>query len=305
MTLGDIQRRSVAAGALFQVNHPTIFPEPAFTSFCRGCEFNLDDAIDPSLVTTVEVLTGPIEVGLDFIGGPSGLPGIEQPFVETALDFYEDLLLAGHHVAPVSGSDEKQVDGHGSSVTAVYAQELSRAAVFEALDAAATYVRTRGVDGSPTIEITATSGDQEVGLGGTLVGTDGTMTIEVVGGQGQVAEVTRNGQPYLSLPVTSDPATLTVPLQRSPDEGPLGTFHRVDVREPGGIRSVLSSAVFLADALPGDDAPSPAADEAATSDDTGTAEGAATAGSPLAATGGGAGLAAVGALLLAARLRRR
>ena len=254
-------------------------------------------------------LTGPIEVGLDFLGGPSGLPGIEQPFVQTALDFYEDLLLAGHHVAPVSGSDEKQVAGHGSSVTAVYAEELSRAAVFEALDAATTYVRTRGVDGSPTIDVTATSGDQEVGLGGTLVGDTGNMTIEVTGGQGQLAEVTRNGQPYLSLPVTGDPATLTVPLQRSPDEGPLGTFHRVDLREPSGIRSVLSSAVFLADALPGETTP----DGTATPKPATTEAPAAPAADPdapdedgaLAATGGGAALGAAVALLLAAALRRR
>lgn len=46
ISLGEIQRLAKADGALFQVNHPTIFPPPAFSNFCRGCYFELDDAID-------------------------------------------------------------------------------------------------------------------------------------------------------------------------------------------------------------------------------------------------------------------
>lgn len=303
VSLGDIQRESVAAGALFQLNHPTIFPDPVFTSFCRGCEFNLDDAIDPDLVTTVEVLTGPVEVGADYLGGPAG-PGIENPFVQTAIDLYEGMLLDGHRVTPVSGSDAKDVDGHGSSATAVWAEELSRAGVFEALREGRTYVRTRGVADSPAIEVTATDGTDTVMLGGTLVAEQATLTVRVTGGAGQALEVTRNGQPHLVLPIASDDETVTVPLVRTPDEGPLGTFHRVDVREPSGIRSVLSSAIFLADQLPGE-GDEGAGGGASTGD---TSDGAVPTPSPtqggLAATGGGLGVAAAGALALAARLRR-
>ncbi len=300
VTLGDIQRRSVEAGALFQVNHPTIFPEPVFTSFCRGCEFNLTDAIDLDLVTTVEVLTGPVEVGPEYIGGPPG-PGIENPFVDTAIDYYEELLLAGHVVTPVSGSDAKHVDGHGSSATAVWAEELSRSAVFDGLRAGATYVRTRGVADSPAIEVTATAGDDTVMLGGTLVTDQATMTIHVTGAQGQVAEVTRNGQAYLNLPIASDDETLTVPLVRTADEGPLGTFHRVDVREPSGIRSVLSSAIFLADQLPDRGGDSGEGDTSTAGTDS--TDGTDADDQPgLAATGGGAALVGVLALVLAARL---
>lgn len=300
VTLGDIQRRSIAAGGLFQVNHPTIFPEPVFTSSCRGCEFNLEDAIDLAQVTTVEVLTGPVEVGPEYIGGPEG-PGIENPFVDTAVDYYEELLLDGHFVAPVSGSDAKHVDGHGSSATAVWAEELSRPALFDGLRAGRSYVRTRGVADSPAIEVTATAGEETVMLGGTLLADQATMTIHVAGGAGQAAEVTRNGEPYLTLPIASDDETLTVPIVRTPDEGPLGTFHRVDVREPSGIRSVLSGAIFLADELPDDGTP---ADDGDAQGDTGEAQ-AQDDDRRLASTGGGAALAATGVLLLASRLRRR
>ena len=76
--LGDIQRAAVDAGALFQVAHPTTYPEALFGSHCRGCEFTLDDRIDWDLVTSIEVLTGPV-----VLGEPPDYP---NPFVETALD---------------------------------------------------------------------------------------------------------------------------------------------------------------------------------------------------------------------------
>ena len=71
--LGTIQRAAVDAGALFQVAHPTTYPEALFGSHCRGCEFTLDDAIDWDLVTSIEVLTGPI-----LLGEPPDYP---NPFV--------------------------------------------------------------------------------------------------------------------------------------------------------------------------------------------------------------------------------
>ena len=81
--LGAIQRASVDAGALFQVAHPTTYPEALFGSHCRGCEFTLDDAIDWDLVTSIEVLTGPV-----VLGEPPDYP---NPFVSTALDRWRAL----------------------------------------------------------------------------------------------------------------------------------------------------------------------------------------------------------------------
>lgn len=312
ITLGDIQARSVAAGALFQINHPTFFPDPLLTSFCRGCEFNLEPDIDLSLVDTVEVLTGPIEVGPEYVGLPPG-PGIENPFVATAVAFYEQLLLDGHRVAPVSGSDEKQVEGHGSSVTAVYADALSRPSLEAGLRAMQTYVRTRGVADSPTIDVTATDGTDTVMLGGTLAAQQATLTVTVEGAAGQVVELTRNGQPLLALPVASDSQTFEVPITRTADDGPLGTFHRVDVRESSGIRSLISSAIFLSDAVPPTRGPGDAngpTDGATASETTGASPDPSPDPDPLARTGGGSAalLGATGlsaAAMLWQRRRRR
>lgn len=110
ISLGEIQRLAKADGALFQVNHPTLFPPPAFSNLCRGCFFELDEAIDYAQVDTMEVLTGPIVATGDDVGLP--LPGgsIEQPFVHTAIQKWEGLLLDGFKITAVSGSDSKGVD---------------------------------------------------------------------------------------------------------------------------------------------------------------------------------------------------
>ncbi|MBI2383024.1 MAG: CehA/McbA family metallohydrolase [Gammaproteobacteria bacterium] len=71
--IGTIQREAKARGALFQVNHPTLFPPPLFSNFCRGCYFELGERIDWAQVDTIEILTGPaIATGAD-LGAP--LPG--------------------------------------------------------------------------------------------------------------------------------------------------------------------------------------------------------------------------------------
>ena len=65
----------------------------------------------------------------------------------------------------------------------------------------------------------------------------------------------RNGLSTVQVPVVSDPFTVEVPMIRSVDGGPLGTFYRVDVREPTGIRSIVSNPIWLAAAPPDDPEP--------------------------------------------------
>jgi hypothetical protein len=123
-----------------------------------------------------------------------------------------------------------------------------------------------------------------------------------------VVELTRNGQPLLALPVASDNQTFEVPITRTADDGPLGTFHRVDVRESSGIRSLISSAIFLSDAVPPTRGPGDAngpTDGATASETTGASPDPA-----LARTGGGSAalLGATGlsaAAMLWQRRRRR
>ena len=257
VNIGAIQRAIKSAGALFQVNHPTSFPGPVFSSFCRGCEFTLGDQIDWSQVDTMEILNGPVRATADDLGVPVPALEIENPFMTTALLLWEQQLRAGHKITAVSGSDSKGVDaedqrvrkGYGSSATVVYAENLSRPALARAIQAGHAYVQTRGVAGSPELEFEAVRGPQRAIFGDTLtVGTfePVTLTTTVRGGSGQLLSYIQNGLTVAVVPVIGDPFVHNYPLAlRSPvGEGPLGTFWRVEVRDVQ-TRTAIGNPIFL------------------------------------------------------------
>lgn len=258
VSLGEIQRRARADGALFQINHPTSFPGPVFASFCRGCEFTLGDAIDWDMVDTLEILNGPVMATAADLGVPLPVLQIENPFMTTAIHLWESRLRAGHRITGVSGSDSKGVEpddaerarrGYGSSVTAVYAPELSRGAVGAALKAGHAYVRTRGVDHSPALEFSATAADGRSGIfGDTLAVADGeavTLTVTVTGGQGQLLHYLRDGLVVDIVPITGDPFVHSRRAIRQPaGEGPLGTMWRIETRDLSS-RTTLGNPIFL------------------------------------------------------------
>ena len=256
VSLAEIQRRTKADGALFQVNHPTIFPPPAFTNFCRGCYFELGDEIDWDLVDTIEVLTGPVVANPSDAGGPSTDPlGAQNPFVADAVDLWERLLMEGHRITAVSGSDSKGVEpndaererrGYGSSATAVFARELSRPALIEAIGAGHAYVRTRGVHRSPELEMEAVApGGARGTFGDTLPADAANVAVRVRGGAGQLLRVVRNGQPIAVVPVVGDDFTHRFQAFRTPDEGPLGTFWRVETLDETSL-TTIGNPIFLA-----------------------------------------------------------
>ncbi len=258
--IAEIQRLAKQDGALFQVNHPTIFPPPLFSNFCRGCYFELADQIDWSQVDTIEILTGAVLSTADDLGQSLPLPlTVEQPFMSTAILLWEDLLRQGYRITAVSGSDSKGVEaseaevirkGYGSSATAVYAGELSRPALTAAIRAGHAYVRTRGVARSPALTFTAVAADGQSGIFGDTLAVDAleavTLTATVSGGQGQQLTYYRNGIPALTVPVTSDPFThVFSAATRDPlNEGPLGTFWRIETRDLQS-RTAIGNPVFL------------------------------------------------------------
>ena len=255
--LRDVQRATRADGALFQVNHPTTFPGPVFSSFCRGCEFTLGDDIDWAAVDTIEVLTGPVLVDPSRLTGGSGLPAlVENPFMRPAIQLWERQLNAGHRITAVSGSDSKGVERpderYGSSATAIYATELSRSGIVAALRAGHAYVRTRGVAASPEVEVTAVAPDgQRAMMGDSLAADAATVTVTVRGGQGQTLQVSRDGSTlgFLPVPITSDPFTHSFPASRQTTSGPLGTFYRVDTADLQSL-TTIGAPVFLSGPKP-------------------------------------------------------
>lgn len=252
VNIGQIQQQAKAAGALFQVNHPTIFPGPVFQNLCRGCEFELGDEIDWGQVDTIEVLTGPVLATGDDLG--LAIPGqIENPFMQAAIDLWEEQLTAGHRITAVSGSDSKGIDapeertrkGYGSSATAVFAQQLSRPALRAGIQAGAAYVRTRGVAGSPEVQFEIETGDGQHGIyGATVTAETATLRTTVVGGLGQQLRYIANGDLVLVLPVLSDPFVHEQQATRLPQEGPLGSYWRIEVADAQS-RTVIGNPVFL------------------------------------------------------------
>ncbi len=307
VTLGDIQADSVADGALFGVAHPTIFPTPLFASFCRGCEFTLDDEIDWQAVDTMEVLTGPVLADDTELGGPGLGLAVQNPFVLTALDLWQRHLLAGHKITAVSGSDDKLGPGLGSSATAVYAEALSRPAIAGALRAGHAYIRTEGVHDSPALEMVAVTTDGQRGIFGDVLRTDAAdVTVRVRGASGQLLLISRDGLPAGVVPITSDDFTHRFPAQRSASSGPLGTFWRVDTLALTNGSSTpylttIGNPVFLAPTSSAGPSSSPTASAAPTAP-AGTIRAGTSVPSPetLPATGARSPVALAGVVLLAA-----
>jgi hypothetical protein len=236
MTLGEIQSKSVGDGALFGIAHPTFFPPP-LDDLCRGCYFELSDEIDWTQVDTVEILTGPMIVD-------NGLP---NPFVPTAIEFWEDRLEQGYKVTAVSGSDDKLGPGLGSSATAVYADELSRTALTEAIRAGHAYIRTLGVDESPSLDVIATSGDQTGMFGDTLHTNTAEVTVTVRDGDGQAIRIYRDGVLAGTVPIVGDDFSHIFTATRDLGSGPLGTFYRIETFN-GEVQTTIANPIFLAHA---------------------------------------------------------
>jgi hypothetical protein len=246
----DIQRAVKAAGALFGVNHPTTFPGPLFRNLCRGCEFELGDDIDWDEVDTLEVLTGealvdPREYQLPDVG-----VRVPNPFSGSAVALWESLLNRGHRICAVSGSDDKLGPKLGTCATAVYATELSRPALIEAIGQGRAYVRTRGVAASPALELEAGAPGQATGTFGSVLyldeGQQAEVRVTVRGGQGQGLRIVRNGRETATVSVTSDPFDHVFAAGRVPTEGPLGTWWRVETFDGQGPTTIANPVFFQA-----------------------------------------------------------
>jgi hypothetical protein len=249
--LRDVQARAKADGALFGVAHPTIFPGPLFASFCRGCEFQLGDDIDWRKVDTIEVLTSAVLSGTADIGLPATPPRTENPFVRTAIDLWESLLDRGFKITAVSGSDSKGQSpgptlGYGVNATEVYARELSRPALADAVRAGHAYVRTRGVADSPALEMTARAPDGRTGMfGDTLRADRADVTVHVRGGDGQFLRVIRGGDTVSVVPIAGGDFTYRfAATRRAEREGPLGTWWRVETFDARS-RTTFGNPIFL------------------------------------------------------------
>jgi hypothetical protein len=227
--------------------HPTLFPPDTFGSACRGCFLGAIDEVDWSATHLVEVVT---EGSVALIGGNE----VPNPFVESAVGLWEEQLRTGRRLTAVAGSDDKEGDRYGSTMTMIRAEELSRPALDRALRDGHAYVRGLGRD-SPTVEVTATPAPGGTGatatMGDTLRADRATLEVTVRGGDGQILALRRDGTEVERVPLSGEVATHAFTLERDPGSGPLGTFFGLEVRDtatfPGTeLRTVITNPVFLA-----------------------------------------------------------
>ena len=251
-TLGDIQRAAVRDGALVSLAHPTLFPPDTFGSACRGCFLGAIDEVDWSATHLVEVVT---EGSVALIEGNE----VPNPFVGTAVELWEEQLRNGRRLTAVAGSDDKEGDRYGSTMTMIRAEELSRRALDRALRDGHAYVRGLGRE-SPTVEVAATAarsdpapGDPGTAatMGDTLRTDRATLEVTVRGGDGQFLTLRRDGTEVERVALAGDEARHAFTLERDPGSGPLGTFFGLEVRDtttfPGTeLRTVITNPVFLA-----------------------------------------------------------
>lgn len=250
VTIGDIQARVRASGALFGVNHPTAFAGPVLAALCRGCAFELGEEIDWDAVDMLEVLTGPMVVDPAEYG--IGLPGttMPNPFFASAVALWERLLEEGHRICAVSGSDDKLGPGLGTCATVVGARQLSRSALVEGVRDCRAYIKTMGASRSPSLAVSVTGPDGQQGTLGSVIRVaekaSGVVTavVEVTGGAGEWLRLCGRSGVVEEHGVDSDRFSREFRLHRLADEGPLGTWWRFETVRRGYVTSV-TNPIFL------------------------------------------------------------
>ncbi len=224
-TVGGILDDVAAQGGAFIVNHPALDLGGA----CIGCAWGHDDT-DWSKVTAIEVLTGKWEL-------------TERLFTPGALALWDAQLDAGHRIAAVGGSDDHRAGAGtgttdtplGSPTTLVLADNLSEAAILDALRAGRTIVQLRGPD-DPLVDVTLNG----AAIGDTVERAEAaSVRVHVTGGAGTFAQLWRDGEKIDDAEVTSDDATLTFT-----DATPGAHRYRVELIESGNQRIVITSHIY-------------------------------------------------------------
>lgn len=191
-----------AQGGLLAINHPVL----DVGTLCLGCAWK--HALPPARVGAVEVATGGLKEG--------GLL-----FTDRAIKFWDDLCAQGVHAAAIGGSDDHRAGKPESSTqspignptTMVFADELSAAAIVDAIRKGRTVVKLQAPD-DPMVDLTA--GDAMVG--DTLGARSVRLRATVTRGRGARVRLMKNGAPEREVEVTGDPFALELVVD-APREG--------------------------------------------------------------------------------------
>jgi MYXO-CTERM domain-containing protein len=181
-----------AAGGMFVVNHPRL----GLGNACIGCDW--DDSFTAwDTVSAIEIQTGPY--------------GLAELTGRPARALWDAQLDAGLRITAVGGSDDHRAgidldtltqSPVGSPTTLVFADELSEAAIIEAVRAGRVQVLLSGPD-DPRVEVEVSSDSGELGrIGDSISGERLAITAQITGGAGgDQAQLVIDGDPVETRPI--------------------------------------------------------------------------------------------------------
>ncbi|HSD89958.1 MAG TPA: CehA/McbA family metallohydrolase [Kofleriaceae bacterium] len=223
-----------AEGGVFIVNHPML----DLGTQCIGCAWRHVDDTPWAKVSGIEIITGPFDIGV-------------QAFVPRVITLWDQLLDQGNRIAAIGGSDDHRAGTDtgptasiiASPTTLVHADNLSEAAIVKAVREGRTVVQLRG-PGDPFVEMTLDAGmlATPAEIGDEVSGQNNiTVHVHVVGGDGTIAQLWRDGQKVTQKPVAG--ADTTVDITDAPADG----LHRyrIEVINDLNQRIVVTSHIYI------------------------------------------------------------
>jgi hypothetical protein len=196
----------VGQGGIFSVNHPLL----DVGDLCIGCVWSHADT-PWDQVTALEIQTGNYEFGV-------------LAFTGQVIEMWDDLHDDDHRLTAIGGSDDHRAGQStgmfssplGSPCTLVYADQLSEAAILEAVRSGRVIVNLRGPD-DPLVELSLTSDHGgNAAIGETIAADRATLEAHVVGGMGTELEIHRNGTKVDEVVVASQDWTQSFPYTIDP-----------------------------------------------------------------------------------------
>ena len=220
---GDV----AAQGGVFIVNHPVL----DLGSECIGCQWGHRDDTPWDQVAAMELITGNFDIGV-------------QAFVPRVITLWDDLLDQGHRIAVVGGSDDHRAGMDmgptsspiGSPTTLVYAENLSEAAIVDAIRKGRTIVQLSGPD-DPLVDMTI----EEARIGDQIELQTVTANVTVKNGDGHIVQLWRDGEKLAQKPISGADAKVT--FEDTP--GVQLRRYRVEVINDLNQRVVVTSHIYV------------------------------------------------------------
>jgi hypothetical protein len=214
-------------GGVFIVNHPVLDLGTA----CIGCQWGHVDDTPWDKVSALELITGNFDIGI-------------QAFVPRVITLWDSLLDQGHRIAVVGGSDDHRAgtdtgptsSAIGSPTTLVLAENLSEAAIVEAVRAGRTMVQLRGPD-DPLVHFTIDGAE----IGDDVMVGSVEAKVQVTGGDGMFVQLWRDGKKLDQQQVSGADATVTL----RDDPGKATYRYRVELINDLNQRVVVTSHIYV------------------------------------------------------------